>query len=160
MSNSRIQALCDRFADLSLIEKAEHHLTCGACPALDHVDPAHSLVRDVVVNAECIFCCLPVRGEDAQAWNVAGIRCDAKVKCFCVVVFCVYILKTGKKGKFHSHFLQIHRDLKPLIIFLQIIIESQTGTDTVPVRIYMAQDHNALLSFQHLIKNSQKFRLP
>ena len=77
-----------------------------------------------------------------------------------LVVFCVYILKTGKKGKFHSHFLQIHRDLKPLIIFLQIIIESQAGTDTVPVRIYMAQDHNALLSFQHLIKNSQKFRLP
>ena len=58
---------------------------------------------------------------------------------FVSVVFCVYILITGKIGKFHSHFLQIHRNLKPLIIFLQIIIKSQAGTDTVPVRVYMSQ---------------------
>ena len=159
MSDSRVQALCDRFADLFPIEKTEQYLARGACPALDHIDSAHSLIRNVMIYAERILCCLPVRGKGSQTGNVAGIRCDAKVKFFCVIVFCLYIPVTGKIREFHSHFFQIHRNLKPLIIFLQIIIKSQTGTDTVPVRVYMPKDHDGLLSFQHLIKNSQKFRL-
>ena len=138
MGNPCIQALCDRFADLVLIEETKQHFARGARPAFDHIDLAETFVCDMMVDTERVLCHLPVRCERTEARNIAGIRCDVKIECFCSVIFCVYIIITGKIGKFHSHFLQIDRNLKSLIIFLQIIIKSQAGSDTVPIRVYMS----------------------
>ena len=117
MGNPCIQALCDRFADLVLIEETKQHFARGSSPPLSiTLTLQRPFVCDMMVDTERVLCRLPVRCERTEARNIAGIRCDAKIECFVPSYSCVYIIITGKIGKFHSHFLQIDRNLKSLII--------------------------------------------
>ena len=150
MRDPHIESLRSGFAYLLIIQQSIYKFRRRTCIRYDIVMIRKCLIADMVVYTHSLLCIFKQRSRESKSLCISAVQTDKQIIGLTFRNLLLCVCRPLDHGISIRNRFQIYVHGKAGMIFSQIIIQSHTGTDTVPVRADMTAKRNALLSIQNI----------
>ena len=146
-----VQALRRGFADAFLLKLIKQNFAGGTGRRLDDVFPGIAFIGHMMVHADAFRRLVQTGDKRPQPFPVAAVHADAQIRSISFPLTADFF-KSAQIGEFLISRLQIHGGLLLRILILYVIVNRQTGTDAVPIRVDVAEHRDGAGPLYHFLQ--------